>query len=134
MTETPPGAVRVVGAAWIRDGRVLGARRAPGTRNAGTWELPGGKVEPGEQDHEALVRELREELGIHAQVGPLVRAHVHPYPHALVHLLVYTCTSQDEPTLRDHDRVEWFAADTLESVVWSEADRPAIEAIRAWIQ
>ena len=46
------------------DGRVLLARRPEGKQHAGLWEFPGGKVEPGESPEQALVRELREELGI----------------------------------------------------------------------
>ena len=54
----------VVGAAIIRDGRVLAARRTAPPEAAGRWELPGGKVEPGEHRDGALVREIREELGV----------------------------------------------------------------------
>ena len=54
----------VVAAAIVRDGRVLAARRTQPANVAGRWELPGGKVDPGETPEQALVRELREELGI----------------------------------------------------------------------
>lgn len=55
----------------LRDarGRVLLARRTEGRDLAGLWEFPGGKVEPGESPEDALVRELREELGVEAEVG-----------------------------------------------------------------
>ena len=53
----------VVGAAIVRDGRVLACRRTAPLEVAGRWELPGGKVEPGEAPEAALVREVREELG-----------------------------------------------------------------------
>ena len=54
----------VVGAAIVRDGRVLACRRTSPVEAAGRWELPGGKVEPGETPEAALVREVREELGV----------------------------------------------------------------------
>ncbi|RCV47194.1 NUDIX domain-containing protein, partial [Marinitenerispora sediminis] len=60
MTEP----VIVVGAAIVRDGVLLAAQRAEPPQMRGRWELPGGKVDPGESDEEALVRECREELGV----------------------------------------------------------------------
>lgn len=131
---TPADALRVVGAAWLRDGRVLGARRGPGRRNAGLWELPGGKVEPGESDAAALRRELREELSVDVRVGALVGHHVHAYPHAKVHLLVYTCTSNGTARSCEHDALRWFAPDELDSVDWSVADIPIIEKIATGFQ
>ena len=65
MTETPLPTVLVVAVALIDvDGRVLIAKRPQGKSLAGLWEFPGGKVEPGERPEAALIRELREELGI----------------------------------------------------------------------
>jgi len=58
----------VVGAAIIRDGRVLAARRTSPAAAAGRWEFPGGKVEPGETREAALVREVAEELGCRVEV------------------------------------------------------------------
>ena len=121
--------LRVVGAAWFRDGRLLGARRGPGRRNAGLWELPGGKVEAGESDEVALRRELAEELGVSARIGAPIGESVHAYAHATVHLVVYTCTSTDEPVSNEHDRLAWFDAGALRAVAWSDADVPIIETI-----
>src|ERR1700733_927209 len=64
-----PTTVLVAAAVLIEDGRVLLTQRKPGTHLAGAWEFPGGKVEAGEDPREALRRELREEVGIEAQVG-----------------------------------------------------------------
>ncbi|HZA12310.1 NUDIX domain-containing protein, partial [Mycobacterium sp.] len=60
----------VVAGALIVDRAVLVAQRARPHELAGRWELPGGKVAPGESDAEALARELAEELGIDVEVGP----------------------------------------------------------------
>ena len=65
----------MVGAAVLRDGRVLAARRTAPAAAAGRWELPGGKVEPGESPAEALVREVREECGVECEVGDLLDVH-----------------------------------------------------------
>ena len=65
-TPPPAGTPRrvVVGAAILHEGRLLAARRRPPSRLAGGWELPGGKVEDGESDESAIIREIREELGV----------------------------------------------------------------------
>ena len=60
--------VLVVGAAVVRHGRVLATRRTRPAEAAGLWEFPGGKVEPGEEPAEAVVREIREELGVDVSV------------------------------------------------------------------
>lgn len=67
------GAQQVVVAAVIeRGGRILVSQRGPGGGQPGRWEFPGGKREPGERDDAALVREIREELGVEIEVGALV--------------------------------------------------------------
>ena len=60
---------RVTCAVMIRDDRLLLARRAPGQKHEGTWEFPGGKVDPGETDQACLAREIREEFGVDGTVG-----------------------------------------------------------------
>ena len=62
----------VVAAVIERGGRILVSQRGPGAGQAGRWEFPGGKREAGEDDQAALARELREELGVDLEVGPLV--------------------------------------------------------------
>jgi len=71
---------RIVTAGIIRrDGSVLLARRSPGERHTGFWEFPGGKVEQDERPEDALYRELEEELGIRATIGPKVATVRHQY-------------------------------------------------------
>jgi len=120
----------VVGAAIVRNGRVLAARRSAPPELAGGWEFPGGKLEPGESEAAALVRECREELGVEIAVGALVGAepisagvilHVYLAEHLLGH-----------PEARqDHDDVRWLAADELDTVDWLPADRPMLPAVEA---
>jgi 8-oxo-dGTP diphosphatase len=62
----------VVAAVIERGGRVLVSQRGPGVGHPGRWEFPGGKREPGESDAQALARELREELGVEVDIGPVV--------------------------------------------------------------
>jgi 8-oxo-dGTP diphosphatase len=120
----------VVGAAIVLDGRVLAARRRAPPELAGGWEFPGGKLEPGESESDALVRECREELGVEIAVGELIGAapidagavlHVYLAEHLLGH-----------PEVRqDHDDVRWLGADELDSVEWLPADRPMLPAVAA---
>ncbi|KQW49202.1 DNA mismatch repair protein MutT [Nocardioides sp. Root1257] len=113
----------VVGAAIIRDGRVLAARRTAPPATAGRWELPGGKVEPGETPDEALVREIREELGCTvAVVGWLPGAVPIGERHELRVAVVDLVDGEPEP--HEHDAVRWLAADELEDVDWLEPDVP----------
>jgi 8-oxo-dGTP diphosphatase len=121
--------VLVVGAAVVRDGRVLAARRTAPPETAGRWELPGGKVEPGETPGSALVREIREELGCSVVVEQWLDGEVpigerHVLRVALVRLV------DGEPVPVEHDRVRWLAPDELDDLDWLEPDRPFLPALR----
>lgn len=107
----------------MRDGRVLAARRTAPPPAAGRWELPGGKVEPGETPEAALVREIAEELGCTIEVtawlpGEVAISDRHVLTVALAALV------EGEPQPHEHDAVRWLAADELDTVDWLEPDRP----------
>jgi 8-oxo-dGTP diphosphatase len=74
------------------DGQVLFAQRPPGKAYAGFWEFPGGKIEPGESSRDALVRELREELGVDVTSATAWLTQQHAYPHAFVELRFFRVT------------------------------------------
>lgn len=123
--------VHVVAGVLLRDGRVLAAKRAVGTREAGLWEFPGGKVEPGEDDAGALVRELREELGVTVTVGAEVGVSEHAYAHGVVRLVALRCTLlAGEPEALDHEEVRWLASAELDTVTWAPADVPFLTTVR----
>ena len=124
--------VRVVGAAVVRDGRVLASRRTEPERLAGLWEFPGGKVEPGESDEAALARELVEELGVRAVVGARFGPDL-PIGDAAV-LRVYLAGFVGEPDLIDHDAHRWLAVDELDSVPWIPVDLPLVDLLREVLQ
>ena len=119
----------VVGAALLRDGRVLASRRTAPPRLAGLWEFPGGTVEPGESDVAALRRELAEELGVTATIGAPLGPDVAIAEG--VHLRVLVCTDVvGEPQLVDHDAHRWLALEELDEVPWIPVDAPLVEELR----
>ena len=121
--------LRVVAALLERDGLLFAARRSPERREGGLWELPGGKVEAGESDQEALVRELHEELAIEVEVGAFVAEATHAYAHGTVTLVGYRCRLvAGEPVLRDHDASRWLSARSIHEVEWAPADLPLLAA------
>jgi 8-oxo-dGTP diphosphatase len=120
----------VVGAAIVRDGRVLAARRSAPPEMAGGWEFPGGKVEPGESEPSALMRECREELGVRVTVGELLGSA--PLSRGFVlHVYLAALVAGEPRPLQDHDELRWLAADELDSVDWLPAERPALAAVAA---
>jgi 8-oxo-dGTP diphosphatase len=118
----------VVGAAIVREGRLLAARRSAPPAVAGGWEFPGGKVEPGESEVDALVRECREELGVVVRVGALLGT-VTPAEFVLRVYRAALVAGEPRP-LQDHDELRWLAAHELADVPWLPADLPLLPAIR----
>ena len=127
MSDAP---TLVVGAAIVRHGCLLAARRTTPAAVAGRWELPGGKVEPGESPGDALVREIREELGCAIAVEAWLDDE---QPIGTTHLLrVAVCRLLDaEPRPgADHDELRWLPPERLDEVDWLEPDRPFVAALR----
>ena len=115
----------VVAAAVERGGRVLVVRRAPGQKLEGKWELPGGKVEPGETEEMALAREMREELGIDGAALDLVAENAYKYDFGAITLRLYRFLwTGGEIALTVHDRLEWAEPEALPGVDFAPADVP----------
>jgi 8-oxo-dGTP diphosphatase len=119
----------VVGAAIMRGGRVLAARRVRPTAAAGRWELPGGKVEQGETREEALVREVTEELGCTIAVNGWL-AGESALTDAWVLVVATAELVAGDPVPHEHDAVRWLGADELDDVDWLDADRPFLAELR----
>lgn len=122
----------VVGAAVLRDGCVLASRRTGPARLAGLWEFAGGKVEDGENEVDALVRELGEELGCAAVIGERIGPDLVLGPGVV--LRVYLAEVVGEPALRDHDAHRWLGHDELDEVPWIPADAAVVDALRALLR
>jgi 8-oxo-dGTP diphosphatase len=119
--------IPVVGAAIVREGAVLAARRSDRGRFAGGWEFPGGKVEAGESDAEALVRECHEELGVTIAVGRRLGVSADG-PIALT-LYAATLLEGEPQALQDHDELRWLVADRLDEVDWLPIDLAFLPAV-----
>lgn len=119
---------RVVGAALVRDGRVLAARRTRPAEAAGRWELPGGKVEPGESADAALVREVAEELGVTIEISRWLAGSA-PIGTAYELTVALATVVDGEPEPVEHDRVRWLSAAELDDVDWLEPDRPFLDEL-----
>jgi mutator protein MutT len=122
----------VTAAVVRRDGQVLIARRLPSGPRGGLWEFPGGKVEPGESPEEALRRELREELGVAVEVGPLLMRVDHDYPDRAIRLVAYDCTlAAGDPEPLECAEVSWVAPAELVTYPLAPADEPIRERLLA---
>ena len=136
MTDTPPvlPTVLVVAVALIDvDGRVLIAKRPEGKQLAGLWEFPGGKVEPGERPEGALIRELREELGIEVTescLAPFVFAS-HAYPDFHLLMPLYLCRRWSGVVVaHEHSALAWVKPAKLSDYEMPPADAPLV----AWLR
>ena len=121
----------VVGAAIIVDGRVLGCARSAPPELAGRWEFPGGKVEPGETETAALVRECAEELGVRVEIGARVGRDVRmAHGRSVLRVYVARLLHGDQPKALEHSELRWLSAAELDSVPWLPADVPIVAALR----
>lgn len=109
-----------------RDGRVLVAPRAEGSHLEGLWEFPGGKVEAGEEPHEAALRELREETGLTASSAEPLSVFHYAYPDRDVRLHAFVVREfEGEPS-----GWEWTAAEDLGALPMPEANRAILKALK----
>ena len=121
--------IEVVAAIILKDGAIFATPRGSGDFK-GWWEFPGGKVEAGESPHEALVREIREELNAEISVGELLETVEWDYPnfHLTMHCFVCTMLSASMH-LVEHDAAAWLTKDQLYSVKWLPADEGILAKI-----
>ena len=128
-----PAPKKIVVAAVIeRDGLFLAARRTEPPALAGRWEFPGGKVEPGEDDVAALIRECREELGVEIEVGePVGPEYLTPNGTMLVRTYRAVLVTGEPAPIESHDELRWLAAGNAEvrELPWLDGDYVILDAL-----
>ena len=122
--------LEVVGALLFNsERRILACRRPPQDVWAGWWEFPGGKIDEGETEKEALRREIIEELGIIVNPKSRVASLQYEYEDRFVSLSIWDCGVVDHESIdvKEHDLISWLDQSSLNTVKWLPADEPLIE-------
>lgn len=124
--------IRVVAALIRKDGEVLITERWPGKHLGLTWEFPGGKVEEGESNDQALKRELMEELGIEVRVGSCCFQTTYSYSSKEVHLSIFRCEiTHGVPQALDVKGLEWVPQAKLSMRPFPPADLIFVQELSA---
>jgi 8-oxo-dGTP diphosphatase len=125
-----PPTIRVVAAMVAREGRYLITQRRPSAVLPLLWEFPGGRVESGESDREALRREVLERLGADIAVGQLISFVKHPYEHYTVELYLYECElmSQAISPCGVHD-LRWVVSSEFDRFEFTPADEASMSKL-----
>ncbi len=123
--------VKVVAAIITKNGKIFATQRGYGDFKDG-WEFPGGKVEQGESPEQAIIREIKEELGADIQVTGFLTTVEHDYPtfHLSMDCFWAELKEGSNVELLEHEAAKWLSLDTLDEVDWLPADIKVVEAIR----
>jgi 8-oxo-dGTP diphosphatase len=124
--------IRVVAAVLEKEGRYLITQRRATAVLPLMWEFPGGRVEPGETDQQAVKRELLHRLGVNIDVGKLISFVSHPYEHYVVDLFLYECTLADpESSLepRAVNAFKWVASNEFDQYPFTPADEASMNKL-----
>ena len=128
MSE-PRRTIRVVAAVVERNGRYLITQRRPNAVLPMLWEFPGGKVEQGETDSEALRRELLERLGVASEVGEWISDTVWDYEHYRVELTLYECSASGDLECLAVHAYRWVTSDEFDQYEFTPADEASMNKL-----
>lgn len=132
MTALSPNkeVIRVVAAVIGHNGKYLITQRRPNAVLPLKWEFPGGKVEAGESDVDALRREIRHRLDVEVETGELISYVTHPYESCTVELYLYACTlTGGEPKARAVQTFEWVSSREFDSYPFTPADESSMRKL-----
>jgi 8-oxo-dGTP diphosphatase len=129
--SAPPPVITVLAAIVDRNGRLLLSKRLRGTHLEGLWEFPGGKCEPGETHEACLARELFEELGVRATIGPEVFATEHAYDDRTVRLHFRRCEIEGDPRPMLGQLLQWAPRASLGQLEFPPADAELVSMLSA---
>jgi 8-oxo-dGTP diphosphatase len=128
VSELPT--IRVVAAVIARDDKYLITQRRPKAALPLMWEFPGGRVEEGESDAEALQREIRHRLGVAVKAGELISFVSHPYEHYVVDLYLYACSiTSGEPEALAVNDFRWARSDEFDELAFTPADETSMSQL-----
>lgn len=121
--------IEVVAAVIYQDGKVLAAQRGYGEFKGG-WEFPGGKIEPGETQEQAIVREIQEEMAATIEVVEKLGTVEYDYPtfHLIMHCF-WTTVKDGKLQLLEHEGAKWVDKETIHTVDWLPADVELVEKV-----
>ncbi len=137
MKESPmklhrPPLIQVTAAVIEKNGRILIARRKKGEGHGGSWEFPGGKLEPSETPENGLKRELSEELGIEVSIGDFIGSFPYRSSRISLELLVFRAVVLGGKIhLKEHEEVRWVLPEEMKEASFSEPDRPAVRCLKS---
>ncbi|MBC7928760.1 MAG: (deoxy)nucleoside triphosphate pyrophosphohydrolase [Bryobacteraceae bacterium] len=125
--------IKVAAALIVRGGKLLIGQRKKSDSHGLKWEFPGGKIERGETTQDALARELEEELGIQARIGPEVVQYTWSYPKRATILLVFhkVTVFSGEPQALAFERIEWEPIEKLPAYDFLEGDVDFVRRLAA---
>ena len=124
--------IRVVAAVLEKEGRYLITQRRATAVLPLMWEFPGGRVEAGETDQQAVKRELLHRLGVNIDVGKLISFVSHPYEHYVVDLFLYECTLADPESSLESRAVnafKWVASNEFDQYPFTPADEASMNKL-----
>jgi len=126
MTKT----IRVVAAVIAKDERYLVTQRRPTAVLPLLWEFPGGKVETGETDLEALKREVKHRVGVDIEPGAQISSVAHAYEHYTVELHLYDCRiTRGEPSAANVHQFRWVESEEFDRLPFTPADEASMSKL-----
>ena len=134
VAKMPPASpILVVCAVIEQNGLLLCAKRSVSMTLPLKWEFPGGKIDPGEAEEPALMREILEELNVEIEILERMPEHDYAYtPDKIIRLIPYRCTIKDVTKLqsREHAELRWVERHNLWELDWAAADVPVVKDVR----